>query len=297
MATPLLLVLPLVTAAQAQAVSPPKAPPAARSPATPVKRVSQPKAPPAAKKRAVPKKRPVAKKRAVPKKRPVTRALAAPSKRAAAPRKPPLPLKPKKATKAKKAKKASSKPPLLKFYIGADLSFFPGAQTSREIYGIGAETMPNTAAIRQLHGTSLRFIQGLSLMNRVLDVRFGVGLSNLIPVGGRRALWGSDFGLGAGVRLHRFGRVDLQIFNAYRLLVVTGLDRHENGIGLQMEVGLGAAYQIDKRHWVEFRLGYGHRQLRYNTDTTEQVGGLTTPAGVVFKSHMIMLSFALLHFR
>jgi hypothetical protein len=193
--------------------------------------------------------------------------------------------------KAKKSKKTARKIPVVRFYIGADLSFFPGASTSREIYGVGAETLPNTAAIRQVHASSLRFIQGLSIMNSALDLRFGVGVSNLIPVGGRRALWGSDLGLGAGIRLRRFGRVDLHFFNAYRLLVVTGLDRHENGIGLQIELGVGAAYQIDKRHWVEFRLGYGHQQLRYKTDSTAQV------SGVILKSHMILLSFALLHFR
>jgi hypothetical protein len=230
--------------------------------------------------------RPAAKKRAVPPKR------AAP--RASPPRKPP---KLKKLKRPKKPKKPRQKTHVARFYIGADLSFFPGAHTSRQIHGLGAETMPNTAAIRQLHGSSLRFIQGLHIMNSTMDVRFAVGLSNLIPVGGRRALWGSDLGLGAGIRIHRFGRVDLQIFNAYRLLVFSGLDRDYNGIGLHLEVGLGAAYRIDKRHWVEFRLGYCRQQLRYRKDTTAQVGGLKTPSGVVFKSHMIVISFAFLHFR
>jgi len=198
--------------------------------------------------------------------------------------------------KPAKAKKAGPKAPGAQLYIGADLSFFPGAHTNRQIHGLGAETMPRNSAIRQLHGSSLRFIQGLYIANGAMDVRFGAGVSNLIAVGGRRALWGSDFGLGASIRLHRFGRVDLQVFNAYRLLVVSGLDHDYNGIGLHFEVGLGGAYRIDKKKWVELRLGYCRQQLRYRKDSTEQVGGLKTANGVLFTSDMIVLSFAFLYF-
>jgi len=260
------------------------------------------KAPPKTKKRAAPARRTAAPaRRTAPPRRATPKATAAPVKRAAPPRraqtpkKSEKPKKPKKSEKPKKPKKPKTH--VARFYLGADLSFFPGASTSREIHGIGEETMPNTVAIRQVHGSSLRFIQGLRIMNGAMDVRFGVGLSNLIPVGGRRALWGSDFGLGAGIRIHRFGRFELLVFNAYRLLVTSGLDKDHTGIGLHLELGVGGAYRIDKRHWVELRLGYCRQQLRYREDTTAQVGGLETPSGVIFKTHMIMVSFAFLHFR
>jgi hypothetical protein len=235
------------------------------------------KAPPATKKRATPVKR------AAPKPRTVTVRRAAP-KRVTPPRKPATPQKP-------------PKPPVARFYLGADLSFFPSTHTNRQVFGLGAESMPNNSAIRQLHGSSLRFIQGLQILNGAMDLRFGVGVSNLTAVGGKRALWGSDFGLSAGVRIHQFKRVDLQIFHGYRLLVTSGLDRDHNGIGLHVEVGVGGTYHIDKRHRVEFRLGYCHQQLRYLLKTDAKSGGLETPSGVTFKSHMIVLSFAFLHLR
>lgn len=289
----LTVALALPSLADAQTPAPRRAAPPRKAPGTAPR-----KAPPATKKRATPVKR------AAPKPRTVTARRAAP-KRVTPPRKPASPPKPSKVlktkkakqTKTKKKKKTKSKPPVARFYLGADLSFFPSTHTKRQVVGLGAESMPNNTAIRQIHGSSLRFIQGLQIMNGAMDLRFGVGVSNLIPVGGKRALWGSDFGMSAGVRIHRFKRFDLQIFNGYRLLVTSGLDRDHNGIGLHLEVGVGGTYHIDKRHRMEFRLGYCHQQLRYHTKTDAQVGGLETPSGVTFKSHMIVLSFAFLHFR
>ncbi len=166
-----------------------------------------------------------------------------------------------------------------------------------EIQGDAARTTPQTAAITQLHGSSLRFVQGLHIMNGALDLRIAVGLANLIPVGTKRSLWGSDFGLGAAFRLHRLGRVDLQLYNAYRLLVMSSPDRDQNGIALRLEVGLGALYHLEGPFAVEARLGYSWQQLRYHRVTTDMVGGLETPTGVVFRTHMLVLTFTFLHFR
>ncbi len=301
---PFLTLLPDPAQAQTPAPRVAKQPPAR---ATPRATAAPRKAPPAAKKRQPPARRAATAKRPTPAKVALPKARAATARRTASPRpakraRPePSALQKKlrgKLKKIKKAKKDRKKPPVARIYIGADLSIFPGVHTSREIQGIAAEATPRTAAIRALHGSSLRFIQGLHLMNSTLDIRFAVGLSNLIPVGGKRALWGSDFGLGGSFRIYRFAkRVDLSFFNAYRLLIVSSLDNDLNGIGLHLEVGLSGTYHINRKYAVEIRLGYSRQQLRYRKNTTAQVGGLETPSGVLFKSDMFLLNFAFLHFR